>query len=118
MSEVVDFPKRPFDTGGGGGSGRPPLSERVAAVEKSVMRIELKLERHDEAFRRVEEALKSISVDIKTLTNAGFDLREKAAHIDGRLANIPTFWQTLALIATLLIGIAGLLFTSSKVLHP
>lgn len=70
-------------------------------------RVEAKLERHDDALRRIEDALKLL-----------VDVREKVAHIDGGLANVPTFWQTLALIATLLIGIAGIIFTASRFLHP
>jgi len=90
------------------------LEQRIAVLEAAVgdirtsgVRVEAKLERHDEALRRIEEALKVLT-----------DVREKVAHIDGRLANIPTFWQTIALITTLLIGIAGLIFTASRLFHP
>jgi hypothetical protein len=111
---MSDFNVIRFAGGGGDGPEDPMLERRVAALESavgeirgSVSRIENKLERHDEALRRIEDALKVLS-----------DLREKVAHIDGRLANIPTFWQTIALMATFLIGIAGLIFTASRFLHP
>ncbi len=94
------------------------LEEKVGRIELKLDRVENKLDRHDDAFRRVEDALKSLAEDNKRFSTSLADLREKVAHIDGRLANIPTFWQTILLMATLLVGIAGLLFTASKVFHP
>jgi chromosome segregation ATPase len=118
---IHEWPGRKIGTGDGGPSG-PTLEERVTVleqrVERKIDRIESKLDRHDEAFRRIEDALKSLALDHKDFVKSQMDLREKVAHIDGRLANIPTFWQTLALQATLLLGIAGLIFTSSRLLHP
>ena len=100
--------------GGPGGPEDPGVQHRVARLETAVdevktsnIRIEAKLERSDEALRRIEDALKVL-----------VDLREKVAHIDGRLNNIPTFWQTFSLMAMLLLGIAGLIFTASRFLHP
>jgi hypothetical protein len=107
-ADVHEFPRRAVTTsGGGGGPYDPTLDQRVAILEKKIDRIEVKLEKHDEAFRRIEDALKAL-----------IDIREKVAHIDGRLNNIPTFWQTFSLMAMLLIGIAGLIFTASRFLHP
>ena len=124
-AEVIEWSKRTFDTGGGDGPRGPVIEARVAVLEEKVGRIELKLDRveskldrHDEAFRRVEDALKSLAEDNKRFSTSLADLREKVAHIDGRLANIPTFWQTLSLMAMLLIGIAGIIFTASRFLHP
>jgi chromosome segregation ATPase len=121
---IHEWPGRKIGTGDGGPSG-PTLEERVTApeqrverIDRKIDRIESKLDRHDEAFRRIEDALKSLALDHKDFVKSQMDLREKVAHIDGRLANIPTFWQTLALQATLLLGIAGLIFTSSRLLHP
>jgi hypothetical protein len=112
-AEVHDFPSRVLKTTGGGPED-PMIEQRVANLEATVgdirtsgARIEAKLERHEEALRRIEDALKVL-----------VDVREKVAHIDGRLANIPTFWQTLALMATLLIGLSGIIFSASRFLHP
>ena len=123
-ADVHEWPGRKIGTGDGGPSG-PTLEQRVTVLEQRVERIEWKidriedkLERHDEAFRRIEDALKSLAADNRDFLRSQTDLREKVAHIDGRLENIPTFWQTLALQATLLLGIAGLIFTSSRFLHP
>jgi hypothetical protein len=47
---------------------------------------------------------------------AGLDGR--MAGIEGRLSQIPNVWQTIALLATLLIGLSGIVFTASRFLHP
>jgi septal ring factor EnvC (AmiA/AmiB activator) len=94
------------------------IEQRVASLERSVERLDFKVDRIDEALKRIEEALKALADDNKSFSISLAGIRENVAHIDGRLANIPTFWQTLALIATLLIGIAGLIFTASRFLHP
>jgi hypothetical protein len=94
------------------------LEVAVQEAKMLIVRIENKIDRHDEAFRRVEDALRSLAEDNKRFSKSDSELREKAAHIDGRLANIPTFWQTITLIATLLLSIAGLIFTASRFFHP
>jgi len=38
--------------------------------------------------------------------------------IEGRLSMIPTTWQIVAILATLLIGLSGIIFATSKFLHP
>jgi len=37
---------------------------------------------------------------------------------EGRFNQVPTIWGMLGVIATLLIGLAGLMFTAGKFLHP
>lgn len=38
--------------------------------------------------------------------------------IEGRFNQVPTIWGMLGIVATLLIGIAGLMFTPGKFFHP
>ena len=46
------------------------------------------------------------------------EIRGRLAGIEGRFSQIPTVWGMLGIIATLLIGLAGLMFTAGKFLHP
>jgi hypothetical protein len=95
---IHEWPGRRIGTGDGGPSG-PTLEERVTVleqrVERKIDRIESKLDRHDEAFRRIEDALKSPALNHKDFVKSQMDLQ-----------------------ATLLVRIAGLIFTSSRFLHP
>ena len=88
-------------------------------------RIEGRLEKFEYTFKRIEDALKSLadkderlSNEIGKLTGRLGDISERLAHIDGRLANIPTTRQLLAILASLLIGIVGIIFAASRFLHP
>jgi chromosome segregation ATPase len=101
------------------------LERRVAALEievretgAAVVRVENKIDGHDEALRRIEEALRYLAEDNKNFSKIVTELRGKVAHIDGRLANIPTVWQTIAILASLLVGLSGIIFTASRFLHP
>ena len=38
--------------------------------------------------------------------------------VEGRFNQVPTIWGMLGIVATLLIGIAGLMFTAGKFFHP
>ncbi len=104
------------------------------------------MDRIIEALRRVEPALKELAADNRDFRNqltemsiklagfegqlAGFDGRFKGldgrfqgldgrlAGIEGRLSQIPNVWQTIAILATLLIGLSGVLLTASRFFHP
>lgn len=41
----------------------------------------------------------------------------RIAGVEGRFNQVPTIWAMLGLISTLLIGIAGLMFTAGKYFH-
>ena len=116
MTNVIDFPDS--GRGAGGGPEDSMLEQRVATLEQAVARIEIKIDRSETAFRRSEDALKSLADDNKSFAKQNAELAAQVARMDGRLTSIPTFWQTIASLGTLLIGISGLLFTASRFLHP
>jgi hypothetical protein len=85
------------------------LEERVAALERRVVKLEFKIDHIEEALRRIELALRELAADNKDFRIVG---------IEGRLSQIPTGWQTKAILATLLVGMSGVLFTASRLVHP
>jgi hypothetical protein len=120
MSNVV-LGKFPGDGKGSGGSGPedPMLENRVARLEEQSERIERILQ--DMAPRIVElhsriatrDDLNRVEASLKA-DNARLDSR--ASHIEGRLDGIekrfdqiPTVWGLLGILATLIIGITGLM---------
>lgn len=65
--------------------------------------------------------VKATSAQQADLTKVQADIGEikgRLAGIEGRFSQIPTIWGMLGIIATLLIGLAGLMFTAGKFLHP
>jgi len=123
MSKIIPFPS---GTASGGGPEDPMLEARIEALEKRMDRFEQKLDRVEEALQSLKIALVEISTNLRLcatkseLSDLQKDLgkiREDGAYVRGRLENIPTFWQMLALISALLIGIAGIAFTAGKFLH-
>jgi tRNA A58 N-methylase Trm61 len=105
------------DSSGAGGSGSG--GSEVSVLEQGrVGRIEIKIDRIEEALRRMEAALKELFSDNREFRRQLAEQSVKLAHLDGRISNIPTTWQTLAILATLLIGLSGIMFTTAKFLHP
>jgi uncharacterized coiled-coil protein SlyX len=100
--------------GGPHGPEDPMLETRVAALEIKVGGIETKIDRIEISLNRIEETLKMLADKSEAMQKSINDLREKVAHIDGRLANVPTSWQ----IVGILLGIAAIIFTASRFLHP
>jgi hypothetical protein len=118
----------PGEGGSSDGSGPedPMLAARVEALEKRMDRFEQKLDRVEETLQSLKITLVEITATLRLcatkseLSDLQKDLgkiREDGAYVRGRLENIPTFWQMLALISALLIGIAGIAFTAGKFLH-
>jgi hypothetical protein len=95
------------------------LSEQL---EKSAKPIEITVSKvidfPNSAWRRVEDALKPPADDNKSFAKRSAELAAQVARRDGRLTHIPIFWQTIAILKTSLMGISGLLFTTSRFLCP
>ncbi len=46
------------------------------------------------------------------------EMKGRLTGVEGRFTQVPTIWGMLGIVATLLIGIAGLMFTAGKFFHP
>lgn len=119
-------PEGPLPPGGGGGTS-DGMEQRIAALEKGFEKLDGKLDRLIEsvATGRLENEKRFGAIDAR-LTGIEAKLDAKAARADlapieaklsgleGRVAGIPTTWQTIAIVAALLVGIAGVSFSVAK----
>lgn len=130
-------------TTSGGGPEDPMLEQRVTKLEEKVDRIEAILQRLEPKITEILqvcarkadlEKLQTEFVDLKATTAKQADLirvqtdiaeikgrlggiESRIAGVEGRFTQVPTIWGMLGLIGTLLIGIAGLMFTAGKYFH-
>jgi hypothetical protein len=112
MAEVVPLrgAKDDIGMGGAGGPEDPMLEQRVARLEQILERLEPKI---TEIFLTGAK-----QTDVQRLQVDLARIEGRVMGIDGRLASIPTTWQVVAILATLLIGLSTIIFTASKWLHP
>jgi len=86
------------------------LEKILASLEPKITEILLTCAKKDDALKLYMEA-----ADIKGRVQA---IDGRLAGIEGRFAYIPTTWQMIGILGTLLIGISGVVFTASRFLHP
>jgi hypothetical protein len=68
--------------------------------------------------RETRKKLFDLGVKFAGLEGRMAGLEGRMAGIEGRLSQIPTVSQSIAILATLLIGMSGVLFTASRLFHP
>lgn len=71
----------------------------------------------DVSLTKLEERLANTATTVALTSGLG-ELNGKIEKVDGRLSNIPTTWQTVAIIVGMLVGIAGVSFTISSLREP
>lgn len=106
--------------------GQPPdnTDRRLDALEKNFEKLDGKIDRLTELVRSFgEKSADRLSNIDGRLTGIEKTLDAKASTADvrelsGKVSNIPTTWQTVAIIAALLVGIGGLSFTISRLAEP
>jgi hypothetical protein len=112
---VLKFP----DKGGGGdGPEDPMLEQRVVALEARLDKLDVKVDRIEAAVLRLEPLLRDISTRLTDLSVKVASIEGRMSGLEGRFSQIPTTWQIIAIFATFLIGLTGLLFASAKFFHP
>lgn len=123
--------------GGSAGGGEPPdeMNARIEKLEAGHAAILAKLDAiatsiadgrlenekrfsgFDKSLTKLEERLDHTATAAALASGYG-DLNAKIEKVDGRLSNIPTTWQTIAIIVGMLVGIAGVSFTISGLREP
>lgn len=83
--------------------GRLDNEKRFSGFDKSLTKLEAQLDH---------------TATAAALASGYGDLNGKIEKVDGRLSNIPTTWQTIAIIVAMLVGIAGVSFTISGLREP
>lgn len=105
---------------GDGGGPTDLMEQRIAALERGQELIISKLDgiakgiadgrlENEKRFGTIESRLTGIEKGLDSKASAA-DLRE----LSGRVASIPTTWQTIAIISALLIGIATVSFSVAR----
>lgn len=97
----------------------PKISELLLTCAKKddVQKLQVDIAKVDGRLEAVQSRLEGVEGRL-----VGVDVRlggveGQLAGVEGRLSMIPNIWQTLALLATLLIGLSGIMFTSAKLFH-
>ena len=121
MAEIHEFPVK---QSGGGGLVDPALPQRVAQLEKDMSRIFAILDRLEPRIVELH-ARSATQADVFAVKTDVAAVKADVARVDGRLdgidkrfAMIPTTWQTISIIAMLLLGISGIIFTAGRFLRP
>ena len=114
MADIIDFRGR---HGGGDGPEGLSLAPRVAQLEKDVSRNTAILERLEPMIIAIH-ANYATQADVFAVKADVAAVKSDVARIDGRLDGIPTTWQIISIIAMLLVGIAGIVFTAGRFLRP
>lgn len=122
-------PLFPDEDGDGGGPEDPMLEARVGRLETDLAEIKSTLKDLRADVRVQEKDLTEIKFTLAKL-DAKLDgklgaiegrlsgIEGRIGSVEGRFNQVPTIWNMFALIVTLLIGMAGLMFTAGKFLHP
>jgi hypothetical protein len=89
-------------SGDGGPDPLDLLEKRVGALEADVKDIKVSLAKMEMSFARIEEKLSFVA------------LRDDLARIEGRVAQIPTIWQIVGILAALMFGVAPLVYATTN----
>jgi hypothetical protein len=116
--KIVDFQDRKaFQSGGGGGKGPedPMFEARLKSLESRSERLEAGFQRLEVGFARIEERFASIATkdDVSRLETR---LVSEISEVRGRVANLPTTWQIVGILAALLFGMASLVYATTTFL--
>ena len=103
-------------------------------LEARVERLEQRLERVEAILVRLEPKITDIAIELKQVPKFSDFARLQAdvgeirgrldgvdkrlGGVEGRFSQVPTIWGMLGILATLMLGMAGLIFTAGKLLKP
>ena len=86
--------------------------------------LETRVERLEERFAALDQKINEILLtgakkdDVQQLRIEMAKLEGRLSGIEGRLLSVPTTWQIVTILGTLLLGLSGIIFTASKFFHP
>jgi len=111
-------------SGGDGGGTSDGMEPRVKALEAGMEKVLGKLDEISKSIAdgRLDTEKRFGALEVRLATIEGkLDTKASAAsleRIDGQIKSIPTTWQTIAILVSLLGGITAIAFAISKLMHP
>jgi hypothetical protein len=105
---VVRFPSK---KDGGDGPEDLMLEQRVARLEQILASLEPKITEILLTGAKTDDPQKA-QVDLARIEGRISGIEGRIVGIDGRLSLIPTTWQIIAILASLLIGVSGIVLTA------
>lgn len=100
------------------------LEQRVERLEKILSSLEPKITEllltcaKKDDFQRLQLDLAKVEGRMSGIDGRLAGIEGRMSSIEGRFSMIPTTWQILTILATLLIGVSAMVFTTAKYLHP
>jgi hypothetical protein len=92
------------------------IEARLKVLEARSERLETGFQRMEVGFARLEEKLSHVA-SRDDLSRVEARLLSEVAEIRGKVANLPTTWNIIAILAALLFGIAGLVYATDNFLE-
>jgi hypothetical protein len=86
-------------------------------LEQRVSRLEQRMERIEGILLKLEPQITELLLTGAKQTDLQA-LKAQVAKVEGRLENIPTTWQVIAIMSGMLVGIAGIVFAAARLLQP
>lgn len=118
-------------SGGDGGGTSGDMERRLSTLEKGMEKVIGKLDDiqssigsarldAERRFGSIDSRLLVIEtkLDSKLATTDLTPIEARIGTLDGKVSNIPTVWQTLAIMAGLMVGVGSLAFTLAKLARP
>ena len=120
MDNLVPFPGERGRSGGptSGGPDDPMLDYRVQRLEDDLRDVKASLRAIEATLAEMSSRLAGIDGRLTGLEGrlAGIDAR--ISSVEARFQYIPTTWQVITIMATLLIGLSGVIFATGNYLRP
>ena len=89
----------------------------IAEIKREVAGLNNRISVMDGRFEGINDRFDGISGRFDGINGRLEGIDKRIAGVEGRFSQVPTIWGMLGILATLLIGLTGIIFTVGKYLH-